>query len=113
MAPGRVPVMGARSDEHSCLFEGFRCTLRLGQPLEGLPVFLARTQSLEPGVRMTIARTAALAVTCIMLVALDSAGNAWVTNQPGKSVSALIGVAAPVLTPMQACLQKGENVCLP
>jgi small neutral amino acid transporter SnatA (MarC family) len=70
MAPGRVPVMGARSDEHSCLFEGFRCTLRLGQPLEGLPVFLARTQSLEPGVRMTIARTAALAVTCIMLVAL-------------------------------------------
>lgn len=42
----------------------------LVNPLEGLPIFLARTQSLEPSVRLSIARTAALAVTCIMLVAL-------------------------------------------
>ncbi|MBV8054153.1 MAG: hypothetical protein JO071_02815 [Deltaproteobacteria bacterium] len=54
-----------------------------------------------------------------MGIALDSAGNVWVTNAgffisiPGKSVAALIGLAAPVLTPMQACLQKGQNVCLP
>jgi multiple antibiotic resistance protein len=42
----------------------------LVNPLEGLPVFLARTANLEPRVRLSIARTAALAVTCIMLAAL-------------------------------------------
>jgi streptogramin lyase len=43
----------------------------------------------------------------------DSSGNLWVTNAVGNSVSALIGLAAPTLTPFQACLQKGHNVCLP
>jgi len=45
--------------------------------------------------------------------ALDSSGNVWVTNSVGNSVAALIGLAAPVLTPIQACLKKGQNVCLP
>ena len=42
----------------------------LVNPLEGLPIFLARTQNLQPRVRLNIGRTAALAVTCIMLVAV-------------------------------------------
>ena len=42
----------------------------LVNPLEGLPIFLARTAMLEPRVRLSIGRTAALSVICIMLVAL-------------------------------------------
>jgi multiple antibiotic resistance protein len=42
----------------------------LVNPLEGLPVFLARTQSLDRRTRVSIAHTAALSVTCIMLVTL-------------------------------------------
>ena len=45
------------------------------------------------------------------LLALDSSGNVWVTHFAG--VSELIGAAAPVLTPIQACLKKGRNVCRP
>jgi hypothetical protein len=44
-------------------------------------------------------------------LALDAAGNVFVTNQ--SSVVELIGLATPVLTPVQACLKKGKNVCLP
>jgi len=41
------------------------------------------------------------------------AGNIFVANWGGSTVSELIGLAAPVLTPVQACLKKGKNVCLP
>ena len=46
-------------------------------------------------------------------LALDAAGNVFVANLAGGSVSELIGLATPVLTPVQACLQSGKNVCLP
>jgi multiple antibiotic resistance protein len=39
-------------------------------PLEGLPVYLAGTKTLDPHLRLSIGRTAAISVTCIMLVAL-------------------------------------------
>ncbi len=42
----------------------------LVNPLEGLPVFLARTQMLSRRERTAIGRTAAVSVICIMLVAL-------------------------------------------
>jgi multiple antibiotic resistance protein len=42
----------------------------LVNPLEGLPIFLARTKALDPRIRLGIGRTAALSVTCIMLVSL-------------------------------------------
>ena len=38
-------------------------------------------------------------------MAIDSSGNLWVPNNSGI-VSELVGVAAPVLTPMVACLTK-------
>ncbi len=46
---------------------------------------------------------------------IDSSGNLWVTNSRGSTVTELVGVAAPVLTPMVACLQKTPpaTVCLP
>jgi len=46
-------------------------------------------------------------------LALDGSGNVWITNSAGYSVSELIGLANPVLTPPQSCLQSGHNVCLP
>ncbi len=59
-------------------------------------------------------------------VAIDSTGNIWIVNitggsgcssssqvAPCGSVSEFIGLAKPVLTPSQACLVKGKNVCLP
>ena len=53
-------------------------------------------------------------------VAIDSSGNLWVTSQRGGpdgigAVTELVGVAAPVLTPMVACLTKATpaTVCLP
>ena len=42
----------------------------LVNPLEGLPVFLARTQMLSHRERVAIGRTAALSVICIMLASL-------------------------------------------
>jgi multiple antibiotic resistance protein len=42
----------------------------LVNPLEGLPIFLAGTKTLDPRLRLSIGRTAAMSVTCIMLVAL-------------------------------------------
>jgi len=42
----------------------------LVNPLEGLPVFLAGTETLDARLRLSIGRTAAISVTCIMLVAL-------------------------------------------
>ncbi len=38
-------------------------------------------------------------------MAIDSSGNLWVPNNSGI-VTELVGVAAPVLTPMVACLTK-------
>ena len=48
-------------------------------------------------------------------VAIDSSGNVWLPNSEGSSVTELVGVAAPILTPMVACLQKTPpaSVCLP
>ena len=46
-------------------------------------------------------------------LAVDSAGNIFMVNQQGNSVSELVGLAQPVLTPTQKCLQEGHNVCLP
>jgi hypothetical protein len=53
-------------------------------------------------------------------VAIDSSGNLWVANLGGGpegigSVTELVGAAAPVLTPMVACLRKTTPaaVCLP
>jgi streptogramin lyase len=46
-------------------------------------------------------------------VAIDSAGGVWVPNSNGNTVTELVGLAAPVLTPMEACLQTTHNVCLP
>ncbi len=37
-------------------------------------------------------------------VALDGSGNVWVTNSLGNSVSEVLGLAAPVVTPLQAAL---------
>jgi hypothetical protein len=45
------------------------------------------------------------------LLALDASGNVWVSQFTG--VSELIGLASPVLTPIQACLKKGKNLCRP
>jgi len=39
-------------------------------PFEGLPIFLARTQTLSYRERVAIGQTAAISVVCIMLVAL-------------------------------------------
>ena len=57
-------------------------------PLEGLPIFLARTQNLQPRVRLNIGRTAALAVTCIMLVAVAA----------GRGVLQLVSISIGDLT---------------
>ena len=35
---------------------------------------------------------------------VDAAGNVWVTNLVSSSVNELIGVAKPVVTPLQNCL---------
>ena len=45
--------------------------------------------------------------------AIDSSGNLWVTNIGGDTITALVGVAAPLLTPLEACLQKAQNACAP
>jgi hypothetical protein len=45
------------------------------------------------------------------LLALDNSGNVWVTHFDG--VSELMGLATPVMTPIQACLKKGKSVCRP
>jgi multiple antibiotic resistance protein len=39
-------------------------------PLEGLPIFLERTETLDERARVGIGHTAALSVTCILLVTL-------------------------------------------
>ena len=52
-------------------------------------------------------------------LAIDAAGNIFVANTcsnlqgSAPGVSELLGLAAPVLTPVQACLQIGGNLCLP
>lgn len=42
----------------------------LVNPLEGLPIFLARTETLDPRARLRVSRTAAIGVVCIMLITL-------------------------------------------
>ncbi len=46
-------------------------------------------------------------------MALDASGNVWVANNYGDTVSQFLGLANPVLTPIQACLAKGHDVCAP
>lgn len=46
-------------------------------------------------------------------IADDASGNLWIANQYDNSVTEVIGLATPVLTPSQACLQLGHDVCLP
>ncbi len=48
-------------------------------------------------------------------VAIDSTGNVWVPNFDGNSVTELIGAAAPVRTPLVACLKGSppKAVCPP
>jgi streptogramin lyase len=53
-------------------------------------------------------------------IAIDETGNLWIPNVLGNSnqgsVSEMIGLARPVLTPTQACVklaQLNQNVCLP
>jgi hypothetical protein len=52
-------------------------------------------------------------------LAIDAAGNIFVANAcsavagTAPAVSELLGIAAPVLTPPQACLKLGQNICLP
>ena len=52
-------------------------------------------------------------------IAIDAAGNIFVANAcsafqgTAPAVSELIGLGAPVLTPVEACLQQGQNICLP
>jgi streptogramin lyase len=47
--------------------------------------------------------------------AIDSAGDVWVTNAGSNSITQIMGAAAPVLTPLSACLalHTGRAVCLP
>jgi streptogramin lyase len=42
-------------------------------------------------------------------VAIDAAGNVWVTNLVSSSISELVGLAKPVMTPLQACLSFETN----
>jgi len=46
-------------------------------------------------------------------IALDSSGNVFLSNINSSSVSEIIGVGTPVLTPIQACLAKGQSLCVP
>ncbi len=48
-------------------------------------------------------------------VALDASGNVWVTNEGNSSLTELVGIGTPVLTPITACLKlnTGHAVCLP
>jgi hypothetical protein len=48
-----------------------------------------------------------------LFIADDASGNLWIANQYDNSVTEVIGVATPILTPAQACLQRGRDVCLP
>jgi hypothetical protein len=48
-------------------------------------------------------------------VAIDGAGNLWVTNIANASLAEFVGAARPVLTPRVACLKQTppHAVCLP
>lgn len=46
-------------------------------------------------------------------IADDASGNLWIANEYDNSVTEVVGVATPILTPAQACLQLGRDVCLP
>ena len=50
-------------------------------------------------------------------LALDSAGNVFVANRAGNSVSEILGLAQPVITPVQSCLTFWSNhpglACVP
>src|SRR5262245_1674320 len=54
----------------------------LVNPLEGIPVFLARTQSMHPADRRMVARVAALGVTVILLATLFA----------GRGILSLLGI---------------------
>ena len=46
-------------------------------------------------------------------IADDASGNLWIANQYDNTVTEVVGVATPILTPAQACLELGGEVCLP
>ena len=46
-------------------------------------------------------------------LALDASGNVWVANNALDTISQFIGLAKPVLTPFQACLATGHDICGP
>ena len=60
----------------------------LVNPLEGIPIFLVRTQQMSEATRLGIARTAALTVTVVLLVALLI----------GRALLALFGISVPAFT---------------
>ncbi len=47
----------------------------------------------------------------VQTLALDSSGNVWTANNHGTTE--ILGMAKPVLRPVQACLKKEQTVCLP
>lgn len=46
-------------------------------------------------------------------IALDSGGNVWTVNNYDDTVTDLIGVASPVITPIQDCLIAKSDTCTP
>ncbi len=46
-------------------------------------------------------------------IAVDGGGNIWIADNYDDSVNEIVGVAAPTLTPLVACLRQGKNVCTP
>ena len=50
-------------------------------------------------------------------LAIDAAGNVWVTDRDSSYESELVGVAKPVMTPIQSCLAFETNnpgqACVP
>ncbi len=48
-----------------------------------------------------------------LFIADDASGNLWIANQYDNSVTEVVGLASPTLTPAQACLELGHDVCLP
>jgi len=46
-------------------------------------------------------------------LAIDGLGNIFAPSLGGNSVGELVGLAKPVLTPVQARLKQGRDLCLP
>ncbi|MGC1677692.1 MAG: NHL repeat-containing protein [Candidatus Binataceae bacterium] len=48
-----------------------------------------------------------------VFIANDASGNLWIANVYDDTVTEVVGIATPILTPAQACLQLGHDACLP